>query len=102
MLDALIHPLAKKGLDVDPLTATVGELGDILRQSRSLIHAFDRGEFVALEALGRKQIETGHTLVTEAEGEYRCRRNGRLVAAGSMVCLAARSYLKIREGDSNT
>jgi predicted CXXCH cytochrome family protein len=102
LLDEFIHPLARKGLDVDPLTATVGELGDILRQSRSLIHAFDRGEFVALEARGRKQIEAGHTLVTEAEGEYRFRRNGLLVAVGIMVFLAVVIYLKIREVDSDT
>jgi hypothetical protein len=101
MLDGLIHPLARRGLDVDPLTATVGELGDIVRQSRSLIHAFDRGEFAALETRGRKQIETGRALVTEAEEEYRFRRNGLLVAVGIMVFLAALIYLKIREIESD-
>ena len=87
---------------MDPLTATVGELRDILRQSRSLIHAFDRGEFAALEARGRKQVEIGRTVVTEAEEEYRFRRNGLLVAVGIMVFLAALIYLKIREIESNT
>ena len=102
LLDELIHPLAKKGLDVDALAATVGELNDILRQSRSYVHAFDRGEFAALEKRGRKQVETGRALVTEAEGEYRFRRNGLLVAVGIMALLAAAIYLKIREIESDS
>ena len=99
-LDDLIHPLASKGLDVDPLTATVGELQDILRQSRSRIHAFDRGEFAVLETRGREQIETGRALVAEAEIEYRFRRNGLVVAVGILVFLALVIYLKIREIES--
>jgi hypothetical protein len=38
-------------------------------------------------------------LVAEAEGEYRFRRNGLLIAVGIMVFLAALIYLKIREVD---
>jgi predicted CXXCH cytochrome family protein len=100
-LDRLIDPLARRGLDVDALTAAVGELRDILRESRSQIHAFDRGEFAALEARGRKKIETSQALVTEAEEEYRFRRNGLLVAVGIMIFLAAIIYLKIREVDAH-
>jgi len=99
-LDELIHPLAARGLDVDPLTAAVGELDDILRQSRSQIHAFDKGEFVALETRGRKQVEAGRALVAKAEAEYRFRRNGLFLAIGIMVFLAAVIYLKIREIES--
>ena len=92
----------RRGLDVDPLTATVGELHDILRQSRSLIHAFDRGEFAALETRGRKQVEKGRALVSEAEEEYLFRRNGLLVAVGIMVFLVAMIYLKIRQIESDS
>ncbi len=101
-LDGLIHPLAARGLDVDPLAATVGGLHDILRQSRSLIHAFDKGEFAALETRGREQIEKGRAHVAEAEGEYRFRRNGLLVAVSIMVFLAVVVYLKIREIESGS
>jgi predicted CXXCH cytochrome family protein len=101
-LEGLIDPLARRGLDVDALTETVGELGDILRQSRSRIHAFDRGEFAALDERGRKQVETGRALVAQSEEEYRFRRNGLLVSVGIMIFLAAVLYLKIREIESDT
>jgi predicted CXXCH cytochrome family protein len=101
-LDDLIHPLASRGLDVDALTAAAGELRDILRQSRSQIHAFDRGESAALEAQGRKTIETGRAAVSEAEAEYRFRRNGLFVAIGIMLFLAAVIYLKIRQLESGS
>jgi predicted CXXCH cytochrome family protein len=101
-LEELVHPLAKRGLDVDALTAAAGELRDILRQSRSQIHAFDRGEFAALELRGRKTIEAGRAAVSEAEAEYRFRRNGLFVAVGIMLFLAAVIYLKIRQIESDS
>ena len=101
-LDELIHPLASRGLDVDPLTAAAGELRDILRQSRSQIHAFDRGEFAALEARGLKTVEAGRAAVSEAEAEYRFRRNGLFGAVGIMLFLAVVLYLKIREIESGS
>jgi predicted CXXCH cytochrome family protein len=102
LLDGLIHPLAKRGLDVDALTATVEELRDILRESRSQVHAFDRGEFAPLLTRGREQLDTGQASVAKAEEEYRFRRNGLLVAVGIMVFLAVVIYLKIREIESDT
>lgn len=96
-LDEFIQPLAKKGLDVDALTAAAGELRDIVRQSRSQIHAFDRGEFAALGVQGRKTIEKGQAAVSGAEAEYRFRRNGLFVSVGIMLFLAAVLYLKIRQ-----
>jgi predicted CXXCH cytochrome family protein len=101
-LDELIHPLASKGLDVDALTAAAGELRDIVRQSRSQIHAFDKGEFEALEAQGWKTIETGRAAVSEAEAEYRFRRTGLIVAVGIMLFLATVIYLKIRQIESDS
>jgi len=101
-LEALIHPLASKGLDVDPLSATVGELQAILRESRSQIHAFNRGEFAGVEERGRKQIELGRELVAGAEDEYRFRRNGLLGAVGIMIFLVVVLYLKLREIESES
>jgi len=101
-LNELIHPLASRGLDVDPLTAAAGELRDTLKQSRSQIHAFDKGQFAALEAQGRKTIETGRAAVSEAEAEYRFRRNGLFGAVGIMLFLAVVLYLKIREIESGS
>jgi predicted CXXCH cytochrome family protein len=100
-LGELVHGLAEKGLDVDPLAATVEELEDILRQSRSGIHAFDRGEFEKVERRGREGIEKGWQLVAEAEEEYQFRRRGLFAAVGIMIFLTAVIYLKIREIESH-
>jgi predicted CXXCH cytochrome family protein len=96
-LAELIHPLAEKGLDVEPLAATVEELDDILRQSRSRIHAFDRSEFEELAIRGHEEIEKGWQLVADADAEYRFRRIGLVVSVGFMALLALVIYLKIRE-----
>jgi predicted CXXCH cytochrome family protein len=99
-LAELVHELAEKGLDVDPLSETVEELEDILRQSRSGIHAFDRGEFEKVERRGREALEEGWQLVASAEEEYRFRRNGLLISVAIMVFLTVVIYLKIREIES--
>jgi predicted CXXCH cytochrome family protein len=99
-LGELVHGLAEKGLDVDPLAETVGELEDILRQSRSGIHAFDRSEFEKVARNGRQEIEKGWQLVAEAEKEYQFRRKGLLTAVGIMVFLTIVIYLKIRKIES--
>jgi predicted CXXCH cytochrome family protein len=99
-LGASVHELAEKGLDVDPLSATVEELGDYLRQSRSRIHTFNRSEFDDVATLGREAIEKGRQLIEAAEAEYRFRRNGLIVSLVFMVLLAVVIYLKIREIES--
>jgi predicted CXXCH cytochrome family protein len=96
-LNRLVHLLAEKGLDVDALSATVEELDDILRQSRSSIHAFDWGEFEEVNAGGREAVEKGQQLVDEADAEYAFRRNGMLVAVGITALLVVVIYLKLRE-----
>lgn len=95
-----IEILAEKGLDVEPLSQTVDELDDVLRQMRSRIHAFNLGEFQKVEDGGRQQIEKGRELVAKAYGEYRFRRNGLIVAVGVMTLLAIVIYLKLREIES--
>jgi predicted CXXCH cytochrome family protein len=96
-LDRLVHALAEKGLDVDALSATVEELDDLLRQSRSMIHAFDWGEFEEVNARGREAVEKGEHLIAEGRGEYSFRRNGALVAVGIMALLVVLIHLKLRE-----
>ena len=99
-LGELVEVLAEKGLDVDPLGATVDELDDILRQSRSRIHAFDRSEFEELDNRGREEVRKGWALVSDAEGEYRFRRTGLRVAVGIMIFMGIVIYLKVREIES--
>jgi predicted CXXCH cytochrome family protein len=93
--------LAEKGLDVDPLNATIEELDDFLRQLRSRIHAFEKSEFNDVEIPGREAVEKGWQQVTDAEAEYRFRRNGLLVSLVVMILLAVVIYLKIRELESD-
>jgi predicted CXXCH cytochrome family protein len=101
LLGEQIEDLAERGLDVDPLTAKVEELGDILKQTRSRIHSFDRSEMEGIEARGQEALGAGAALVDEAEAEYRFRRNGLLVAVALMSLLALLTGLKIREIESN-
>jgi len=99
-LGGSVHALAEKGLDVDPLSATVDELGDYLRQARSRIHTFEKSEFDDVAALGREAVEKGRQLIDAAETEYRFRRNGLIASLAFMVLLAVAIYLKIRELES--
>jgi predicted CXXCH cytochrome family protein len=99
-LGGLVHVLAEKGLDVEPLSATVDELGDHLRQARSRIHTFEQSEFDDVATLGREAVEKGRQLIEAAEAEYRFRRNGLIVSIAFMILLAVAIYLKLREIES--
>jgi predicted CXXCH cytochrome family protein len=96
-----VHALAEKGLDVDPLSTTIDELNDHLRQARSRIHTFDKSEFDDVATLGGEEIKKGRKLIDAAEAEYRFRRNGLIVSLVFMILLAVGIYLKIREIESH-
>jgi predicted CXXCH cytochrome family protein len=100
-LDEQVEVLAERGLDVEPLTANIEGLRDILRQARSRIHAFDRGQIEGLENVGQEAIEAGWSLVAEGEAAYRFRRNGLFAAVGIMSLLALLLGLKIRQLESD-
>jgi predicted CXXCH cytochrome family protein len=100
-LGELVHVLAEKGLDVEPLGATVEELDDFLRQLRSYIHTFEKSEFEEVERSGRAAVEKSRQLVAEAEAEYRFRRNGLFVSLGFMILLVLAIYLKVRQVESS-
>ena len=95
-----IEHLAERGLDVDPLSANVEELSDILRQARSSIHAFNKNEFETVAIGGLKAIDVGKNLVEQAEADYRFRRNGLFAAVAIMSLLAVLLVFKIREIDA--
>jgi len=99
-LHAKIDVLAERGLDVDPLEATVENLNDITRQMRLRIHAFNRNEFEKVKQGGLQQIEIGKEQVAKANAEYRFRRNGLFAALAVMMLLAIVIYLKLREIES--
>lgn len=99
-LTALVTSLEKRGLDADPLSEVVQELHDVLKETRSRIHAFDRSEFDDVAKRGRELTERGPQLVQQAEAEYRFRTTGLRVALGVMVLLGILLYLKIRQIES--
>ncbi len=97
LFDEKTHSLAAKGLDVDALSASLSELNDALRQSRSAIHAFDRSDFDEVAKVGMKAIETGDVSIAGSQAEFRFRRRGLLFSIAVMIFLALMLYLKIRQ-----
>lgn len=101
-LEARLSDLAERGLDPDPLGATLEDLHEALREARSRIHSFDRGEFDLVALRGQEANERGQQLLAEAEAEYRFRTRGLAVAVGAMSVLGILLYLKIRQVDRRT
>ncbi|HEY5658764.1 MAG TPA: cytochrome c3 family protein [Myxococcota bacterium] len=100
-LAELVHVLAEKGLDADPLASTVAEMQDYLRLMRSRIHTFEKSEFQEVEAPALAAVEKARKLIADADAEYRFRRNGLFVSLAFMLLLALAIYMKIRQVDSN-
>ncbi|MEN8182503.1 MAG: cytochrome c3 family protein [Myxococcota bacterium] len=98
-LEARLPDLAERGLDPDPLASTVESLHDTLREARSRIHSFDRGEFDRVVERGEEAAVQGAALIEEAEEEYRFRLRGLGIAVGTMGLLGVLLSLKIREVD---
>jgi len=98
-LGGRVSDLAERGLDPDPLSSTVEDLHETLRQARSRIHSFDRSEFDQVVLRGREASAQGRQLLEDAEAEYRFRTRGLGLAVGVMAVLGVLLYLKIREID---
>ena len=89
--------LATRGLDAEPILASIEELNEAIVQTRSRVHTFDRGGFDQGAKVGGEAIAKTQTLVQAARKEQRYRRNGLLVSIGLMSFLAVVMGLKIRE-----
>ena len=87
--------LAERGLDADPVLASIEELNEAIVQTRSRVHTFDRGGFDQGAKLGREAVAKTETLVDAARKEQRYRRNGLLVSIGLMSFLAVVMGLEI-------
>lgn len=88
--------LAELGLDVEPLDDERRSLDDVLSLSRSTIHSFNRSDFDEVAGEGAKITAKMRSLVEAAEAEFQERRNGLLIAIGSLVLLVLALWLKIR------
>lgn len=92
----LAAKVADDGLDAEPLSQTVVELEDSLRQARSRIHSFDVSEFSQVATPGLSNVTKAKALYDDAQSEYRFRRMGLAVAIAIMIFVALVLYLKIR------
>jgi predicted CXXCH cytochrome family protein len=96
-----VEHLAERGLDVEPLSTSLSELGEALVQARTKVHAFDRSSFDAAAAPGKEALDKSHKLVAEARAEHRFRRAGLFTAIGFLGLLAAGLWMKIRTLDKS-
>jgi hypothetical protein len=89
--------LAERGLDAEPILASLEEVSEAIVQTRSRVHTFDRGGFDQGAKVGQEAVSKTEKLVELARKEQRYRRNGLLVSIGLMSFLAVVMGLKIRE-----
>jgi Doubled CXXCH motif (Paired_CXXCH_1) len=89
--------LAERGLDAEPIVASLEEASEAIVQTRSRVHTFDRGGFDQGAKAGREAISKTEGLIEVARKEQRYRRNGLLVSIGLMSFLAVVMGLKIRD-----
>ena len=94
---AQVEKLAEMGLDVEPLSQALGDLGESLVQSRSKIHAFDQAAFDQSANPGAQALQKSRQLVVEARKEFRFRRNGLIGAIAFLGLLAVGIALKLRQ-----
>ena len=93
---AVIERLAERGLDVEPLEDEQRNLDDVLKQSRSEIHAFNRSDFDEVAAGGAETVTRFRSIAQAAEKTYRDRRDGLLVAMASLILVVLALWAKIR------
>lgn len=92
--------LARKGLDVEPIEDALNSLSDSLKQSRSMIHAFDRSQFDVTAEPARESIAQMGSLVEQAEADFQFRLVGLLVAAAFILATIVALWLKLRQLES--
>jgi len=89
--------LAAKGLDVEPISNQLTELGDALKKSRTYIHSFAENSFQQVAAPGEESIRKADELVNLARAEYKYRQAGLAVSIGVIGLLMLMLYLKLRQ-----
>ncbi len=93
----LIEVIARRGLDVDPMTQQLGELRDAIKKARSYIHAFNMSDFRQAIAPGQAAVAKLDELAAKAQEEYDFRRKGTFVSIGLMVVMIVAGYVRLRQ-----
>ena len=94
---AVSEKLAAKGLDVEPISNQLTELGDTLKKSRTYVHSFSRNTFQQVAAPGEEAIQRTDALVDKARGEYKFRQIGLAASIAWIGLLMLAIYLKLRQ-----
>jgi ElaB/YqjD/DUF883 family membrane-anchored ribosome-binding protein len=94
---ALTEKLAAKGLDVEPISNELTELGDTLKKSRTYVHSFSRNTFQQVAASGEQAVQRTDALVKKASEEFKYRQIGLAVSIGLIGLLMVAIYLKLRQ-----
>jgi hypothetical protein len=94
---AASEKLAAKGLDVEPISNQLTELGDALKKSRTYVHSFSRNSFQQVALPGEKAVQAADALVGKAREEYKYRQMGLAVSIAAIGLLMLTVYLKLRQ-----
>ena len=89
--------LAARGLDVEPISNQLTDLGDTLKKSRTYIHSFSRNTFEQVAAPGEQAVRQTEGLIQKAREEYKYRQVGLIVSIGVIGLLMLAIYLKLRQ-----
>ena len=89
--------LAAKGLDVEPISNQLTELGDALKKSRTYVHSFSRNTLQQVAAPGLQAAQRAQVLAAKAREEYKYRQIGLAVSIGLIGLLMLTIYLKLRQ-----
>jgi len=89
--------LAAKGLDVEPISNQLSELGDSLKKSRTNVHSFSRNTFQQVAAPGEEAVQRADQLVHKARDEYKLRQVGLAASIAAIGLLMVTLYLKLRQ-----
>ncbi len=95
--EGYIEELAKRGLDVEPMSQQLNELNDSLKKARSFIHAFNLSDFREATEPGKVATKKLEDLSSKAEEEYGFRRKGTFVSIALMILLVIIGYIKLRQ-----
>jgi hypothetical protein len=96
-LTAVSEKLAAKGLDVEPISNQLTELGDALKKSRTYVHSFSRNTFQQVALPAEEAIQRTDALVDKAREEYKYRQSGLAASIALIGLLMLAIYLKLRQ-----
>jgi hypothetical protein len=94
---AVSEKLAAKGLDVEPISNQLTELGDALKKSRTYVHSFSQNTFQQVAMPGEEAAKRTDALVNKAREEYKYRQIGLAVSIAFIGLLMLTVYLKLRQ-----